>query len=228
MSCQATLFTKPHQFSTTKLLKELFPSWETRFDKEPTILPSADGMPYDFPRITLQNSTGDWKCDFSNSRTNMYWQKTDVGNNISLPEFYKEASRYLGDYAEIADCQVGRIAAVINRFAQHDCPGKFLANHFCKEELLVKPFNRSESFELHAHKKYEISGFNVNSWVRNKSIRISFPGMEESPAILVEQDLNTLSEEASELVFDRDKIGAYFETCVPEFDQIIDLYYSEQ
>ncbi|MCI0342462.1 MAG: hypothetical protein L0216_15200 [Planctomycetales bacterium] len=121
---------------------------------------------------------------------------------------------------------VGRLATVVTRIAEHETPGLFLARHFCKSRWDAAPLNRPEGFELHAHKSYKLpSGLKINSWVRNRTVQIVAPDQSERAAVSVEQDLNTLAEEANSSAFDERGIRSFFELAIPEFDAILKLYY---
>lgn len=100
----------------------------------------------------------------------------------------------------------------------------FLAEHFCKEEWHKKPLNRPEGFELHAHKKYKLESFNVNSWVRSKTGHLQEEGADVSIA-LVEQDINTLAEESADRSFTSDEFKQFFSIVLKEFDNILQMYY---
>ena len=49
-SCQATLFTPEEAVSAVKLIKGLLPSWVSRFDQEPMVLPFGGEVPREIPR----------------------------------------------------------------------------------------------------------------------------------------------------------------------------------
>jgi hypothetical protein len=107
----------------------------------------------------------------------------------------------------------------------YEKPGLFLARHFCKDRWDKAPLNRPENFELHAHKKFTLaSGFEVNSWARSKTGKLSGDG-DEKLIVLFEQDLNTLAEEASTRNFCEAEIKKFFGAVATELDSILGLYY---
>lgn len=117
------------------------------------------------------------------------------------------------------------MAGVLNRHAQHPSPGEFLVGHFCQERWLSGPLNQTENFELHAHKTFVLAGkFSVNSWVRSKTGKVTV-GQAVHPIVLVEQDLNTFTEEAGTRDFTKEEIEGFFSAIVPEFDKTLRLYY---
>lgn len=176
-SYQATLFTPDEEVSSVKLIKGLLPRWTERFDAEPTIVPAMEGIPREVPRLILQSKSEDWRCEIASARINLFWRKPKAdAPEPTLAQFFAEATRLLNEYREFLGARVGRIAAVLKRYAQHPSPGLFLAKHFCRESWLTRPLNRPEHFELHAHKRFSLAGrFDVNSWVRSKTGKLS-PG----------------------------------------------------
>ncbi|MBI3089673.1 MAG: hypothetical protein HYY96_03325 [Candidatus Tectomicrobia bacterium] len=227
LRCQATLFTPDEEVSGAKIARGLLSSWSKRFDADPFIIPQLDRMPREVPRIVLKNHTEDWNCEISSERITIAWRRPKVEVAVpSLNQFYSEAITMLVEYVDFLKTRVGRIGAVVIRYAAHPAPGKFLSKHFCKEDWLVKPLNRPEGFELHAHKRFELSNeFLVNSWVRNKSGFVFTADNGGKPAVLVEQDLNTLSEEVDKCDYTSTNLESFFLAAAREFDIILGLYY---
>lgn len=228
-SCQATLFTPDEEVSSARLTKTLVPRWIERFDADPVVLPSQEAMPREIPRVILHSRSGTWRCEIASARINLFWRGSAVEVSVpTLTGFYKRAIELLNEYSNFLDCRIGRLAAVINRFAKHDSPGLFLANHFCKRNWLRKALNRPENYELHAHKRFLLAEtFEVNSWVRSKTGTFSSTSGHEK-IVLVEQDLNTLAEQVPEASFTQEEIEDFFESVVSEFDVILRLYYPER
>jgi len=212
--------------SVARLLGGLLHRWLERFDDEPTMLPSAEALPREVPRIILNSRTSVWRCEIASARINLFWRRAPGATAIGIEEFFREALPLLTAYRDFLDARVGRIAAVLNRFARHPAPGLFLARHFCRERWLTGPLNRPESFELHAHKRFELSRqLPVNSWVRAKTGRLGGGDGDATPIVLVEQDLNTVPEEAPTRAFTIDEIRHFFEATTEEFDTILALYF---
>jgi hypothetical protein len=235
-SCQATLFTPDEEVSSVKLLRDLVPRWLRRFDDEPVVLPLREGMPREIPRLILRSKDGVWRCEIASARINFHWRRARQAPQVpTLSELFTVGAETLADYADFIVARVGRMAAVLNRFASHSSPGRFLAQHFCHDRWLSTALNRPESFELHAHKRFTLTGgFVVNSWFRSKTGKIS-PGAEKEPGesraeegepvVLVEQDLNTLHEETSTRSYSKADIEQFFGAVADEFDTILKLYY---
>lgn len=227
-ACQASIFTPDEEISAAKLLGNLVPRWLSRFDADPVVIPATEGIPREVPRMILSSTSGNWRCEIASMRINLFWRRTNTTTTEpTLAEFYAEVTRMLNEYTEYLQARVGRLAAVLNRFAPHSTPGLFLAQHFCKDRWSAAPLNRPENFELHAHKHFRLDNeFEVNSWVRNKTGILS--GEHPQPIVLVEQDLNTLADDAKERRFTSEEIARFFVASSNEFDSILRLYYPEE
>jgi hypothetical protein len=224
--CQATIFTPDEELSVAKMMSTFYPKWSAFFTADPEVRPFIPGFPSEVPRVVLQDKSGSWRLEIAAARANFFWGRTGEGQEpIELRQFYDEVTRVLLDYQNVIGCRVGRLAAVLTRIARHDNPGIFLAEHFCKESMRKAPLNRPENFELHAHKRFVLGNiFNVNSWVRNKTGYI--PAEKETiPIVLVEQDINTLAEDARDRTLTPEEIALFFNLVIPEFDTILKLYF---
>lgn len=224
-ACQASLFTPDEEISAMKLIKGLLSRWIERFNEEPIVIPH-EGLPREVPRVILRSTGEVWRCEIASARINIFWKKNSPDTPApSLAQFYGDASELLSEYRSFLGARVGRMAAVVTRYARHSDPGLFLASHFCNDRWLSAPFNRPESFELHAHKRFTFSErFMVNSWVRNKTGQLSF-GDETVPIVLIEQDLNTLNEEITTRDFSSAEMKDFFTAVPAELDTILGLYF---
>jgi hypothetical protein len=220
-SAQASAFTPDLAMSASLITSKLMPKWAGIFDGEPTILPNLDGFPREVPRIILTNAAGNYRCEIAAARINLIWRKKRAVDEPALPDYFAESTSVLGEYMEVVGCKVDRLAAVVSRVAPDENPGLFLARHFCRDEWADGALNRPENFELHAHKAFDMEGFTVNSWVRNKSATLTVDG-KASRIVLVEQDLNTITGDFS---YDFDAVKRYFAVVGPQLDQILGLYY---
>lgn len=226
-SCQATVFTPDGDLSVSKVMKDLYPSLASRFDGEPTVLPPIpEGAPPEIPRIILESSSHEWRCEFSPARVNLFWRRAkSTTTGVCISDFFQQASDLLVQYSREVNARVGRLAGLVTRFAEHQTPGLFLARHFCKERWDRAPLNRPENFELHAHKRFALAdGFQVNSWARSKTGLLKAEDAQK-PIVLFEQDLNTLAEEAPSTAFGEAEVNRFFVAVAAEFDIILRLYY---
>ncbi len=228
-SCQATLFTPDEEVSAIKLLSGLVPRWAERFNGEPFVLPINEVVPRELPRLILSDRENAWRCEISSGRINLYWRRTKPGlQPPTLGSFYSDATNLLLEYRNFLNARVARLAAVVTRYTPIERPGLFLAKHFCHERWHAAPLNRPENLELHAHKRFRFAGqFDVNSWVRNKTGKAATSEGGVQDIVLVEQDINTASEEEPRVNFVDSDIGRFFGEVVPELDHILQLYYPE-
>lgn len=225
-SCQATLFTPDAEVSIVKVLQEVLPQWAELFDAEPTIVSAAEGLPREIPRLILESKSQMWRCQIASARIDLFWRKPVADSpDITLEAFFREAIQRLNEYRESLESRVGRIAAVLNRYAEHPRPGVFIARHFCQNRWLTGPLAQVENFELHAHERSMLSGhFQVNVWVRSKTGTIS-SDQQNRAIVLVEQDLNTPLEDMETQDFVKEEIERFFGATGPKFNEILHLYY---
>jgi len=224
-SIQSTIFTPGFSFNSSLVLRRLLEIEPDLFDGAPTVLPIPEDAPREIPRITLQSSNRYFKIDVAPSRTNLYRTKSAEDDIININDFITFSSQFLTNYMEIVNARCGRVAAIIRRFAVIENPGHVIAEHFCKEEFMAAPFDRPGSFEIHAHKVYDLSDFGrVNSWVRIRGVVAQFADRAQQHAIIIEQDINTLSEEMENRDYSEQQINRFFEIVADEFDIILRLY----
>ncbi len=226
-SCQATVFTPDGDLAVSKVMRDLYPSLATRFDADPTILPPVpEGAPPEIPRIILESTSQEWRCELSPARINVYWRRPKSAEAcVALGDFFEEAAKILLQYAALLSPRIARLAALTTRFSVHEKPGLLLARHFCKDRWDKAPLNRPENFELHAHKRFTLtSDFTVNSWAKSKTGKMSGDG-DEKLIVLFEQDLNTLTDGAPAKGFSEAEVRKFFGAVSTELDSILGLYY---
>jgi len=224
-SIQATLFTPGLSFVPSKILASSLDKWGDTFDGTPISLPSPPEMPTEIPRVILESDDKRYKIEFSPARVNLFWLRMEDTDKINVPDFLHFSTVVLCDYIVIVNGTVGRIAAIVTRFLKEANPGKVLSEHFCREKWLARPFDRPQSFEIHAHKRYVLADkYRINSWVRCKTGLLGKKPNQE-PIILVEQDLNTLPEETETREFSDVEIKDFFRRAGREFDSILSLYF---
>ena len=219
--CHASIFTPDLIFSVRKLLTDFYSRVADAFDDEPYIfIPSPPGMPNAIPRIVFKSSSKIWRFEIAPARVSLIWENASE-SHISSEDFFKRAVELFENYRNIFDPKIGRMGALLHRFAKHPTPGLFLSRHFCKPDHIEAALNRTENFELHAHKRYTLNDkYHVNSWARNKS-----GSVKSEPVIIFEQDLNTLFEEIDSQRFNMDDLKNFFVSASHEFDAILKLYY---
>jgi hypothetical protein len=214
-ACQASVYTADGEFEVMRLLRELMPAFLERFNTEPEVV-SHPTSPH--PRILLRSATGMWRCEIAADRTDFYWLRPEARAPApSLDEFYQIASSLLAQYAEVSRSRVSRLAAIVKRITGHTTPALFAIEHFLRPELAGTALEGTEAFELYAHKRHALDRFVVNASMRCRA--------NNDGTITVEQDLNTLAEQAASRRFTLDDIAEFLRHAAREHERVLALYF---
>jgi len=226
-SLQASLFAPDSAVTATQFKNKLLPKWNDFFDGTPVILPLPANAPPEIPRVILQSKTKEWKCEICLSRANIHWLKQDTeADSPNMAPILKRSQQLLTEHADTFDLRVARLAAVSVSCAPVETPGKVLSRHFCMQKWLNGPLNRPQSFELHAHKVFDMGKFGVNSWARCKCGFIQEQGRKK-PIILFEQDINTLAENMDDADYKTNDIQRFYKLAAAELPLILRAYFPE-
>ena len=222
---RAAIFIPSTQFAGRHIYVKLTDRWYEKFDSDPIIIPEKDVLPPSVPVLIMQSQSGEWKLQVSRERVDIIFDPKLPSSIDDLSKFFEEGLDYLVEFRKLFNLRVGRLAAICNRLLNHEEPGKALAKHFCREDLLSGSLNRPEGFELHAHKKFTLYGREVvNSWVRNKTgLRV----VSNEPVIIIVQDVNTLAEQVHEREYTDEEMKLFFTASSVELDKILSIYYPE-
>jgi hypothetical protein len=220
---QAALFTNPDGFSAGAVMRSFFPEIPELDGDPQTFGDESVGFPPEVPRVLLGSRSGQWRCQVAPARIDVFWNRTDASEDRDLPALLGRASAIIKTYQQRVQRLPLRVAALVTRYAPNDNPGIALAQHFCQARWQSQPLNRPESFELHAHKSYNLKGFPVNSWFRAKT-GLKTAGGAISKVVLADQDLNTTLRGTP---LSDDEVSAFFAICPPELDYILGLYFPE-
>lgn len=228
---QATIFTPDisvSTFSASKALAIILGKYAQQYDGAPQALALPEGIPPEIPRIVLQSQDGTFKLEIAPQRINSFWIRTQE-NQGEPGNMIDSCIEVLKHYVSETDMHVGRLALIVTRAFKTEHPAKSLVEKFCKQELQTSIFSRSENFEIHNHKQYRFQGtsienLSVNSWLRCKTGEM-IADDKPVPAIILEQDLNTLVEELAQRKFTPDEIQNYFERIANEATSILELYF---
>lgn len=220
--CHASIFTRKFNFSVRKVLTDFYFKVANEFDDEPYIVsPSPLGIPDEIPRMAFRSSSKIWQFEIASGRVNLIWEKNAPEIRIQKEDFFKRAIELFETYITIFSPQIGRLGAILHRFAKHQTPGLLLARHFCDPEHIQGALNRTENFDLNAHKHYTLKNeFHVNSWARNRTGRV-----KSEPVVIFEQNLNTLFAEIDSQEFDMEDLKTFFDFASNESDAILKSYY---
>jgi hypothetical protein len=198
-----------------------------RFNGEMQVLPLPEQAPAELPRAILQSANKAWTLTISPERIESAWTRQDEAGDNGLREVSRECSIVFAPFVIEMNFQIARLALTLSRFSHCHSPATELIDCFCNERSKADPLKRSTAFELHNYKAYrptqtELS-FDLNSWVRCKT---GTAGPSKSPAVIVEQDLNTLAEPSEPLNFDIANIEGFFAAVPSEADEILQRYFT--
>jgi hypothetical protein len=215
-----------------KILKAFPGEHEEKFDDAPFILPDADKIsqqiPPEVPRVTFKSKLGKWTFQVARSRADVFLAVAPQDDILYTSMLYEECAPVLNTFITAFNVDISRLGAVCERYSLHENPGLAIATFFCKEYWTEQDgaLNRPQGFELHAHKVYGIpEGFDINSWVRCRAGQVS--GSVNGPAILIEQDINTLAQE-TERKYSIDECSVFFRAVSEEMDKIMKLYFPNE
>lgn len=224
LSLQLTIYTPELLFNPNKILGNLMSKFFDIFDGNTTVLPVPKDVPKDIPRLILTSSDERIRLDISEARVNLVRYRDENDTLIDKDNFWSLCSEVYNEYMASTSAKVNRIAFVSIKFLEDGSPGLTLAQSFCKDNLLKEPFNRPENFEIHSHKAYTLESFKVNSWVRCKSGVLK---TDKTPIILVEQDINTISDETENNEFSIEDIAKFGSLVDAEQEIILTKYFPE-
>lgn len=203
-----------------------------KLDGPPTILPELQGAPAEVPRIQLASSDKKWVLSISLARTDLFYFNPSISeeDSIQIEEFSSILYNFFSNYQEQLDLRVQRLAFITERVSLKDQASDYIIDKFCKPEYKQerRPFNNVKKFELHSLKNYPWNTFQLNSWVRIKSIDYKDPARDGvNPVILLINDLNTLSiKEDPEKTFSAGDIKRYFKEIPEHLDSILKKYFT--
>lgn len=227
---QAVLFTPEARFEARKVLGYLLGEWPDTFPGDPLTLPNVEGMPPQVPRVVWGGEDALIRLQVAPTRVDLFFQHPDPNVPFDLTGPLQLATKFFHGYVRATGDRAGRLACVLARVAFDEQPAVTLAAHFCKPRWLEDPLNRPSGFEVHAHKIFPMGAFQVNSWVRCKTGALvgETPHTGNRPIILVEQDFNTVPDEASTRAFSDEEIAGFFSSAPSEFDTVLRRYFPEE
>ena len=224
---QAAVFTPDFNITNSlnlaNIINTLLPG---KLDGDVSILPIPQDAPAEIPRLQLSSADGIWKVSISLVRTDLIYLDPNPSEDKVITEtgFTNIASKFFCEYKDKINIRVQRLAFVTDRILREENPSLYVANKFCKEELLHerRPFNNVKSFEIHSLKKYEWRNFNINSWVRVKTASLN---INKEPVVLFQNDLNTFGiEEDPKRTFETSEISDYFSNIPGHLKDILEKY----
>jgi hypothetical protein len=211
------------------LLATLIEKSRGAFDGPIQSLPLPAEAPSAIPRIVLQNQAGNFVLQSSPERISVERSYSGVVPINQMADDIQFASGLFQTVKEIMAGRISRVAYHRLRAYESDSGAMKLVKYFCLPELISRdrnppgPLSRCENFELHAHKIYELQrGTKVNSWVRCKT---GISTADSAPVMVVEQDLNTMAEEATSRDFLTVDAENLLRSMCDEASKIFELYF---
>jgi hypothetical protein len=215
-------------FESGRAVAAILPRFRERYGGEMQALPLPATVPPEFPRVILQSSDGRWRLQMGPARLDSFWSNKPPPPAPGLAAIVAQTVEVLDQYIRETETPVGRVGLLLARICPVPNPAQVLIERFCNAASQREAFNRSETFEIHNHKIYtpkERINYPVNSWVRCKSATVA---PDNRPVILVEQDLNSLAQDALTRRFTADEMRVFFESASWEADDILRKYFPEQ
>jgi hypothetical protein len=214
---QGTFFAPSSRFLPTRILSKLSERFQSQFDDIPTVLPLPDDAPPEIPRIVLKSKDKQWSLEAASWRLNYRWVQMSEAQEITLESFCKRFLDLVEFFVAIERPRIGRMALVLARYIIVEQPADVISRHFCRDLSQKKALADLANFEIHALRKARIAGrFDINSWTRFKSGQLKIPDTSSRPIVLVEQDVNTLAEEADVKEFGLDEFRDFMTASAAE------------
>lgn len=216
-------------FKSSAILAVTLGKYAKRYGDEVQSLPLPEEAPPHIPRILLKGGDGQWEFVASPASISSAWNAQSGSPPIkeNLASLVSEVKGPIENLVIEGRARLGRLAIVITRACATPEPSDALIQRFCKPEVSGtessdSPLRNSRNFELHNLKRYSSSfdAVEINSWVRCKTGQV-----DGKPAIVVEQDINTLAEAADKKVFDLREVTAFYEMAVAEAEQTLKKYF---
>jgi hypothetical protein len=212
-------------FSQPRFLATVLGRYAGRYDGSVQSIPLPEEAPAEIPRIVLESSDHTWKLQASPFRCDAFWIRDISSKDVQNP--IKDSAEVLRFYVDQMQRRVSRIALVLTRVCETAHPAQTLIERFCNDEAKIAPFNRSEAFEIHNHKRYQLPKTNlqINSWVRCKTATLM---PNNNPVVVVEQDINTVGVETVEYDLAGNSLETFFSVAPVEANSILELYFPEE
>ena len=216
LSMQASVFTPERDPDGWARFCQQTSRWAHLFDGEPAVLDEDTGVAL----VSLRSTSAVWRLDIARDRADLYWMRAQPTTPAIQPaDFHAEAVPLLQAYVSSIKARVGRLAAVMNRFARRDAPAALLAGHFCRDRWNQDWLGDSTSFDLQVHKRIKLGRFDVNYRMRSRA-GTAF-GTGNPPLVNVEQDANTRGEVTAYARHDGDAIAEFFRLAAAEHDRVV-------
>jgi hypothetical protein len=222
----AVFTTDPLAFSTPKSLAVILGKFSHIYDGEVKTFPIPDNAPPEIPRVILQSKDQSQRLDISPARLSFYSVKTEE-KAANPPYIISESTEILEQYLPDIGMRVNRLGLIFARMHQLNSPAKLITERFCKPELQNTIFGNTASFDFRNHQIIKIHDLDVNLVTSIKSGLIQINGVQKQ-GVLIEQDINTTTEEMAQRSFEIEEIRSYFDSAVKEAEANLKIYFPEE
>ena len=220
----------PESISQPQILQPVLSKYSSIFDAGIAAFPVPPDAPGEIPRVIMSSRDGAWRIQGSPTRVDCFWSLIQESDYLVTEQVFEKALEVICAVVKESNINIGRCALVLTRLVERADPGRELVERFCSPEARRGALRRSDNFEIHNHKKYQLTvapgqALSINSWVRCKTAT-TIAG--NRPLVLVEQDLNTLEEELRTRAFPAESLKNFFTSAHSEATDILKVYFPEQ
>lgn len=161
---------------------------------EPTILPIPDDAPPEIPRIILKSKTYPYSCNFCKNRFDFFYKEQEKPNKTLeevFPNFRNILDRLIAYVKTSLNIKVIRLGFIPNFVIElKESGNEYLLREYLHPNLFLNPYE----VQINILHKLELEPFKVNRWIKLKPLRMR-SNIKDDRRILIEIDINTLSEE---------------------------------
>ena len=194
------------------------------FDVEPTILPIPNDAPIDLPRVILKSKNGDFVCNTSLSRVDLFYNvkkdpECDLRNVKS--KFFPlliNTINFLNDSYKIKINRIGLVSSFVLELS--DSSNKYILQKYLNENGLISD---TSEIQLNVLNRLELlSKYKINRWLRIRSLRDK-PNVVNDKFCSVKIDINTPAEIAYDI--DREVASLIFTEAIKNMEEVLKTHY---
>jgi hypothetical protein len=222
-SVELVAFLADRTVTSARVMSCVLKKFAELFDGEPQAIPLPPDVPAEIPRVILKSEQPGYVFQAGPARMSCSWTALQEPGTSTV-DAVARCSAVMVHCLQTLQPQINRLALIIHRASPSENPATTLIKQFCSKEGQTEPFNRSSTFEIHNHKLYlpVEPGVAVNSWVR---CRTGMLLKDEQPAVLVEQDLNTVLAPDGTTLYDAGMAERFYGSMAVEADEILCKYF---
>ena len=220
------------RISVVDILTNFLPKHNKRFNAVPFIYTEADRQREQFspeaPFVIFKSADNNWVFPIATSRADIGRIKTSEHDVLDSHDLSQQCTSILNDFIESTGMAVWRLGLICERIIYQQTPAAFLSHLFCKETWTQpqRPLGNLNNFEVHFHEVLDLQGVTINSWTRFKT-GILPSGEETKPVVVVEQDINTLSDDKSR-EYHREKLSDFLDGALKIMDHSFISFFPDE